>query len=225
MEVNRGEEVSKDKGQKKEALYRHTGVNEYEDPAHIFALDYYRPGSQGDDDFSRKEAWFYYLGGIDLEEEFASRVDELMQDLFVDNTVEWDYFTLAPGHEMDELNDNMKGLSDRIAEEGNVKYRQVLRRSKSVEESRELGSIRKRIIAQENSIEVTEDVKGKNIIILDNVSISGVYLAYLTQMLMDAGARKVSCVTLGVTNHERGVTRLKKGETASGAMKEEGEEK
>lgn len=204
--------------QEGEALYRYTLVNEYKYPAHIFALDYYRPGSQGEDDFSRKEAWFYYLGDQELENEFSDRVEKLLDDLFVNNSIDWSYFTLAPSHQKDSLNENMLKICEKISEKGGLDYRQVLRRSIAVGESSEMGSVRQKIIEQEDSIEVTEDVKGDNIVIIDNISVSGVFLAYCTKMLLEAGAKTVCCVVLGVTNSIREVKRLEKGTTASTAM-------
>ena len=204
--------------QKKEALYRYTLVNEYKYPAHIFALDYYDPGSHGEDEFSRKEAWFYYIGDDELEKEFSDRVEKLLDDLFVNNSIDWNYFTLAPSNEMDSLNKNMLKICKTISDKGGIEYRQVLRRSMSVDESGEMSSTRQKVINQEGSIEIIQDVEGDNIIILDNVSVSGVYLAYCTKMLLEAGAKTVCCVVLGVTNSIRNVKRLEKGTTASNAM-------
>ena len=203
---------------KREALYRYTVVNEYKYPAHIFALDYYEPGSHGEDEFSRKEVWFYYIGDDELEKEFSSRVEKLLDDLFVNNSIDWNYFTLAPSNEIDGLNENMLKICDTISEKEEIEYRQVLRRSMKVDESDEMSSTRQKVINQEGSIEITQDVEGDNIIILDNVSVSGVYLAYCTKMLLEADAKTVCCVVLGVTNSIRDVKRLEKGTTASNAM-------
>lgn len=201
-----------------EALYRYTLVNEYKYPAHVFALDYYEPGSQGEDEFSRKEAWFYYLGDEELENEFSERIEKLLVDLFVNNSIDWSYFTLAPSHKKDGLNENMLKICEQISEKGGLEYRQVLRRSRNIEESQEMGSVRQKVIGQEGSIEVTKDVEGDNIVIINNVSVSGVFLAYCTKMLLEAGAKTVCCVVLGVTNSIRDVKRLEKGTTASTAM-------
>lgn len=206
--------------QKEEALYRYTRVHQYDYPAHIFALDYYRPGSQGRDEFSRKEAWFYYLGDKELEKEFSSRIEKLLDDLFVKNSIDWSYFTLAPSHQKDSINANMLKMCEKISDKKELGYRQVLRRVVDVEDSVEMGSIRQKVIDQEGSIEVTQDVKGDNIVIVDNVSVSGVFLAYCTKMLLEAGANTVCCVVLGVTNSIRKVKRLEEGTTASTAMKD-----
>jgi len=208
------------KDQRQQALYRKTLVNQYEYPAHIFALDYYKPGSKGKDKFSRKEVWFHYLGGKQLKEEFSSRMKELFDDLFVNNSVDWDYFTVAPSTDKDGLNRNMLDLSNRISDEGKLNYRQVLRRSKGIDKVTELSSIKQKMIRRQSSIEVTEDVQGDNIIVINNVSVSGVYLAYLTKTLLDKGASRVACVCIGVTNHERAVRDLEKGTTAIEAMED-----
>lgn len=201
-----------------EALYRYTLLNDYDYPAHIFALEYYRPGSDGKDEFSRREALFYYIGDDEVSDEFSDRLGKLLDDLFVDNTIDWDYFTLAPSNEKDSLNENMEQVCEKISDEGGIEYRQVLRRSRGVQETREMSSVRQQVINQEGSIEVTEDVTDENIIIIDNVSVSGVYLAYCTQLLLESGAKTVCSVVLGVTNDVRDVKRLTKGTSASTAM-------
>jgi hypothetical protein len=201
------------------ALYRRTKVEGYDDTAHVFAVDYYRPGSKGEDDFSRKEAWFYYLGDDELEEEFGDRLDTILEDLFVDNTIDWDVLTLAPSERKDELNSNMLKISRDASEKTGIEYRQLLRRNRNVYETGELEGSMKRISNLQNSIEITEDVEGLNIILLDNVSIYGFKLAHMTEMLLNAGAERVFCVCLGVTNTERGVQDLEKGVTASTAVK------
>lgn len=206
------------KESKTQALYRYTLLNDYKYPAHIFALDYYKPGAHGDDEFSRKEAWFYYVGDEEIKNEFSDRLEKLLKDLFVDNTIDWDYFTLAPSNEKDSLNENMEEVCDKISDKGGIEYTQVLRRSRGVEEAGEMSSVRQQITNQEGSIEITEDVEGDNIIIVDNVSVSGVYLAYITQLLLEEGAQTVCSVVLGVTNDVRDVKRLTKGTTASTAM-------
>lgn len=201
------------------ALYRRTEVEGYDDTAHVFAVDYYRPGSKGRDDFSRKEAWFYYMGDDELEEEFSESLDKIIEDLFVDNTVEWDVMTLAPSDKKDGLNQNMLNICRDASESTGIEYRQLLRRSRDVYETGELEGSMTRIANLQDSIEVSGDVEGLNIILLDNVSIYGFKLAHMTEMLLDAGAERVFCVCLGVTNHERGVEDLEKGVTASTAVK------
>lgn len=201
------------------ALYRRTKVEGYDDTAHIFALDYYRPGSGGEDDFSRKEAWFYYDGGEDLEREFGQKLETILNDLFVDNTVDWDLMTIAPSEEVGSINKQMLKIVADASRETGIEYRQVLRRYRKVKETSEMADSRRMLLNLKNSIEVTEDVEGLNVIIIDNVSIYGFKLAHLTEMLLEAGAEKVFCVCLGVTNHERGIKDLEKGLTASSAVR------
>lgn len=203
----------------KKALYRFTSLESYDLPAHIFALDYYEPTSGGKDEFSRKEALFYHMGGEELSEEFSSRMEEALQDLFVNNTMEWDYFSLAPSSKKNGLNENMLKICTEISSKAGIEYKQVLRRKRSVNDSDDLISVKQMVINQQDSVEVKEDVEGDNIIILDNVSVSGVSLTYITQLLYEAGAKNVCCLCLGVTNREREVVRMSKGETASKMIK------
>lgn len=206
------------------ALYRRTKVEGYDDTAHIFAVDYYKPGSGGEDDFSRKEAWFYYDGGEELEEEFGQKLEKILQDLFVDNSIDWDIITLAPSQDIDSLNENMLAIVKEASDEIGIEYRQVLRRYRPVKKTMEMGSSHQMLMNLKDSIEVTEDVEGLNVIIVDNVSIFGFKLAHLTEMLLEAGAKKVFCVVLGVTNGERGIDDLERGLTASSAVRAYGGE-
>lgn len=201
------------------ALYRRTNVEGYDDTAHIFALDYYKPGSGGEDDFSRKEAWFYYDGGDELEKEFGRRLETILDDLFVDNSIDWDIMTLAPSEEVDNLNENMLSIVKDASDEIGIEYRQVLRRFRPVRETGEMGSSHQMLLNLKDSIEVTEDVEGLNIIIVDNVSIFGFKLAHLTEKLLEEGADSVFCVVLGVTNGERNIDDLERGLTASSAVR------
>lgn len=201
------------------ALYRRTDVEGYDDTAHVFAVDYYRPGAGGEDDFSRKEAWFYYDGGKELEREFGEKLETILEDLFVDNTVDWDIITLAPSEKIDGLNEHMLSIVEAASDQTGIEYRQVLRRFRTVRETEEMGSSQQMLLNLKDSIEVTEDVTGLNIIIVDNVSIYGFKLAHLTEKLLEAGAERVFCVVLGVTNSERGIDDLEKGLTASSAVR------
>lgn len=201
------------------ALYRRTKLDGYSDAAHIFALDYYRPGSQGRDDFSRKEAWFYYLGDKLLEEEFGGSLEKILDDLFVDNTVDWDIITLAPSRSRDGLNKGMLGICRSASDKLGIEYRQVLRRTEDVPDPGEFQASREELEALQDSMEIEGDVEGLNIVLVDNVSIHGFKLSHLTEILLEAGAKRVFCVCLGVTNHVKEVQDLDEGVTASAAVK------
>lgn len=200
-----------------EALYRLTKNHGYKSPAHIFAMDYFRPESKGLDDFTRKEVWFYYCGDIDLRREFSGRLQKLLDDLFIANSIEWDFITLAPSGETDELNENLLHICREASTNLDLEYRQVLRRTSDVKRSQKMRGSQEQLHQLEGSIEVFGDVEGENIILLDHVSFNGFELSHMTEKLLEAGARRVFCVCLGVTNHRRGVERLEKGVTASAA--------
>lgn len=206
------------------ALYRETSVEGYDNPVHTFAMDYYKPGSQGEDEFSRKEVWFYFCGDDELSAEFEDGLVNLLRELFVRNSVDWDFVTLAPSNEKDGLNENMYGLCVGATNRIGIEYRQVLRRTRTVEDDSEMGTSRQKLINLADSMEVTEDVEGKDVIIVNNVSVSGFELAHCTDLLLEAGAERVCSVCLGVTNSERIVKRLKDGVTASQAIRGSGVE-
>jgi len=173
-------------------------VEEFETETPILGLDRYKPNSHGEHEFSRKQAWFYTYGDESIREEFRERLTELLHSRFVRDEKKWDMVTLYPTHSRGEVNSNMKLLLEESLREMGIEYRQVLERTETVQESHELNSDSDKVLNLNDSIEVSGDVEGKNVILLDNISLSGTSLSHGAHRLYQAGAENVFSVSLGV---------------------------
>ena len=202
-------------------IYRDLPPNDFEYGADVFALDYYKPDSNGKDDFSRKQTWFYIYGDDDLKQEFEEKTTELVNTLFTEDKTDWNVITPVPAQNEGEINTNMRNLIKEVSDNTGLNYSEVMNRSSSIAESHELESKERRKINIQSSLKIEEDVEGKNIIIMDNVTRSGITLSHTVSKLKQNGANKVACITLGVSsekNTDRDTT-IGEGETATDLMK------
>ncbi|PSH01898.1 MAG: hypothetical protein BRC26_02800, partial [Nanohaloarchaea archaeon QH_8_44_6] len=62
---------------------------------------------KGEDDFSRKQVWFYVYGDEDIESEFETELEEMLNSRFVEDSLNWDLMTLYPTHYKGQVNANM----------------------------------------------------------------------------------------------------------------------
>lgn len=179
-------------------LYRVADSKYYDKKANIFGLDYYDRDSKGEDEFSRKLIWFYVYGDEDIQEEIKERTQVLFEQVFEQDDVEWDLLTLYPTSTKGGVNIHLRDIFHEITENSDTDYEQVLFRNRNIEENHEIDSTRKKVLNLEESVDVVENVEGKNIIVADNVTLSGTSLLHATQELYEAGANRVACVSLGL---------------------------
>lgn len=172
----------------------------YDENAHILGLDYYDPDSQGKDDFTRKTVWFYVYGDKDIEDEFTERIKQLFRARFVDDEINWDLVTLYPTHSKGEVNVHLQRMMENVCEETGIEYEQVIRRNQTIEESHELETPKQKVVNLEGSVDITGDVEGKNIVVADNISLSGTSLIHATKELREQGAERVMCVVIGLSD-------------------------
>lgn len=172
---------------------------------------------QGEDEFSRKQVWFYVYGDEDIEEEFRGRLKDILEDRFVDDDISWDLMTLYPTHAKDDINANMQGLLESLSSDTGIKYEQVLERTHKIRESHELNSKKAKIVNLEGSIDV-KDFEGKNVILVDNLSLSGTSMAHGASRLLDAGAENVFGLVLGLSSDFPEKRVENQGRTASRLM-------
>lgn len=200
-------------------LYRVAQSHFYERNAYIFALDHYVPRDDREDDFSKKLVHFYNYGNDDQLEYFMNHFIKLFRMRFSQDERDYGSITLYPTHEKDELNENMETLIKGVAAATGIDYNQILRRNETISPSHELDSVEERKENVEGSVDVTEDVSGKTIIVVDNVSISGISLIDVTNLLYEEGAETVVCACLGLSekgaegdyddlNHTMGAKRI-----------------
>ncbi len=179
-------------------LYRPTESEHYDREAHVFGIDYYDRDSKGEDDFSRKLIWFYVYGDEDIRAEFRGSMEYLFEHLFEEDSENWDILTLYPTSTEGEVNTNLRKLFEEVIDGSSIDYDQVIFRNRNIEENHEINSVRKKVLNLEDSIDITGDVEGKNVIVADNITLSGTSMMHAVQELYRAGANKVACVCLGL---------------------------
>lgn len=196
-------------------LFRKLSSPHYKHEVPILALDEYKPDSHGQDDFSRKQAWFYTYGDEDIKEEFKSQFVELVNTHFAEDDIEWDMMTLYPTHAESEVNNNLRDLMMDIASETGISLEQVLRRSHTVRESHELEDDKAKVVNLEGSIEIDRDLDGKNVIIVDNITLSGISLLHGANRLKQRGADNVFGLCIGTATNGKGVQKPDQNQSAS----------
>lgn len=163
----------------------------------LAALDYYDQDSHGEDEFSRKQAWFYSYGDSEIEKEFREGLTSMFETLFLGDSTEWDLVTLYPTHTKSEVNPNLRDLILDVSADSNIPMTQVLERTETVQENHVMSGEKTKAINLEGSVEVKGDVEDKNIILVDNISLSGVSMLHGAELLKKHGANKVFAVSLG----------------------------
>lgn len=173
----------------------------YQEITHIFAIGHYKPKELGEDDFSRKLIYFYKYGN-DINF-FLEELTELYKLRFEGDSMKFDYFTLYPTRKKDGVNPNMVDLVNKISANVGLPYKQVLRRNKDVKPNHELKTFNERVENVKGSVDVTEDVVGKNILVLDNTATTGISLIDVANLLLSKGAKNVACICLGLSCKEK----------------------
>lgn len=197
----------------KEDLFGKAESKYYEHSCNIVALDEYREDG-GEDEFSRKQVWFYVYGDNEHEEYFENELKEMIKDRFVDDSIEWDLMTLYPTHVKGEVNPHMQTLMKSISSNLGINYRQVLERNKTIQENHELESQKSKLINLENSLDV-RDFEEKNVLLVDNISLSGMSILHGANKLLENGAENVFGVCLGLGTSFPGKKHVKRGKKAS----------
>ncbi len=182
-----------------EALFRVLESRYYAHQVPVLALDYYDPHSQGEDEFSRKQVWFSTYGDQEIHEEFREGLSQLVRERFVGDSADWDFMTLYPLHARDKLNPHMRDLMMDVAAGTGMSIEQVIRRTETIKESHELDSMKSKLINLEGSLEVRPGVEGKNIILVDNITLTGASLIHGANRLKQNGASTVFGVCLGTS--------------------------
>ena len=180
---------------------RYASTPTYTKSTLIFSLGHYISLDDGKDDFSKHLLYFYKWGHY--KDDFFKKVVELYNQRFQSDRITFDIITLFPTRTKDELNSNMLELVENVSHSINIPYIQVLRRNRTVKSNHELKTFRERLENITGSIDVTQDVSGKNIIVFDNTATTGISLIVATNALKEKGANNVVGFTLGLSNKER----------------------
>lgn len=171
-------------------------ISYYRNSCPVIALEEYKK-DRGEDDFSRKQVWFYVYGDEEIEEEFFSDLKEMIKARFVDDEIDWDMMTLYPTHVEGEINPHMQSLLRRISSDVGIDYQQVLSRNQTIDENHELEDTKAKVVNLEGSIDVKE-FDAKNVILVDNISLTGTSMLHGAEELIRNGAENVFGICLGM---------------------------
>lgn len=188
------------------ALFRVLDSRYYRHEMPVLSLGYYDPGSHGEDDFSRKQVWFYTYGDEELKQEFRGMLLDLFTDRFDEDVMDWNLITLYPTHVEGQVNPNMRDLLFDLSADVDTEFEQVLRRTETVTESHELENEKAKVVNLEGSIEVTRDLEGQNVVLVDNIVLTGTSLLHGYKHLKQRGAENVFGLSLGTSTRERDQT-------------------
>lgn len=150
----------------------------------------------GKEEYSKKLLYFYKYGNE--TEFFLNKLVELFNLRFAGDSIKFDYFTLYPSHKKDQINVNMVNLVTKFSKVTGLPYKQILKRNKDIKPSHELKTFEERKENLKSSIDILENVEGKNIIVLDNTTTTGISLIDITNLLIEKGAKNVACICLGL---------------------------
>jgi len=124
--------------------------------------------------------------------------------------------TQYPTHTENQLNPNLRDLFLEISAETDIPMGQVLERTETVQENHMISNEKAKVVNLEGSLSVNRDVEGKNIILVDNIVLSGISILQGVDVLKQAGAENVFAVTLGTSiEHKDGTRELNEGQKAS----------
>lgn len=97
----------------------------------------------------------------------------------------------------------MERLIKESIEDFDLEFKKILKRNETIERNHNLDTIEERVKNVRDSVTVNESVEGKNIIVADNISVSGTSMLHATDLLKSKGAKNVACVCLGLSGKGR----------------------
>lgn len=166
----------------------------------IFAFGHHMPKEQGEDDFTKKEFFFYQWGGEDYLQYFLKRMQALYGERFFGD-ISFDYICVMPKSSKGVYNPNMEALAKLFGEKTRIRFERVLLRNRDVKQQHEIETAIERMKNVEGSITVNMDVKGKNILVLDNTTSTGANVNVAYDALKMAGAKMVIFICLALSGH------------------------
>jgi hypothetical protein len=173
----------------------------YQEIVLIFALGHYISHTEGEDDFSKELIYFYLHGN--KKELFLEELTKLLNMRIIGDSISFDIITLYPTREKDKFNPQMLSLIQELSKKINIPYEQLINRNRTIKASHELSTFDDRVNNLKGSINISQDVKGKRIIILDNVSTTGLSLIDAANKLYENGAKEVIGLCLGLSSKEK----------------------
>lgn len=166
----------------------------------VFSLDWYAPKGQTFTQLRQlaKE------GASEPVDFFLPRLRDLINRRFLQDTWQYDYITVFPGHEEGVLSSTLQTLAQKSVVDTNILYTPLLRRTETVDTQR--GKSREERLEQarnpSETLQCQSVLDGELVLLLDDISTSGSSLLAGAHKLRQAGAGRVIGLTLGLTPGE-----------------------
>lgn len=163
----------------------------------VLALEQYRPRSSS---FETLQGLAKH-GDEDAVEHFRPRVQDLIHRRFLHDSWKYDYITIYPGHEAGSLDPLLVNLARDGVVETDIIYTPLLERTETVARQREKSKEERQEVAitPSDSLRVRSNLNGESILLFDDICTTGSSLIAGSHLLLEAGAKRVVGVTLGMT--------------------------
>ena len=119
----------------------------------------------------------------------------LINDIICKNVV----ICVVPSHDPEKVDSGIRTLAKMLAENGRVDGTDCLVRYKKIDKLSDGGKRSIQIHINSIKVQSTNLIKGKEILLIDDVTTTGNSLIACKRILMDNGAKKVKCLALGKT--------------------------
>jgi len=163
----------------------------------VFSAGHHKPEGEGGDQFTKTVINFYKYGNARERGYLLQKFMNLFKERFEGN-LDFDLVCIVPTREKDGINSNMQSFAKEFAETIGLPYSQVIVRNRTIKGQHELNDADGRFGNAANSITVSGDVRGKKILVLDNLCISGASAQVAFDALKDAGASDIYFMCFGL---------------------------
>ncbi|MCL5433353.1 MAG: hypothetical protein M1538_00015 [Candidatus Marsarchaeota archaeon] len=167
----------------------------------IFSLGHYKSKLEGSDEFSKKIMFVHLYGDNKFIPYFFERLCTTYKEWFEPDKFAFDYICVIPSHKKDQINANLKYLAEEFGKFINVNYTPLLLRNREVSEQHKINKIEERLENAKESISVNGNVKDKTILVLDNITTTGITIMVAHEALKQAGAKETIFIVLGLSSH------------------------
>lgn len=108
----------------------------------------------------------------------------------------------VPGHDPEKIESGIRALGQSLAKEYEVEDGTgILRRIKKIEKLSQGGDRSVQVHLQSVMVNTPDYIRGRSILLIDDVMTTGNSLIACRKLLLDAGAERVQCLALGRTTY------------------------
>jgi len=168
----------------------------------VFGLGHHKPKEEGADQFTKNIISFYEYGNARERAYLLQNFINLFKERF-EGDIKFDAVCIVPTREKGGINPNMESFAREFAEAIGIPYKQVICRNRTIKGQHELDDKDARLENVKGSIDVTENLAGKGILVLDNLCISGASAQAVFDALKEAGASDVYFMCFGLGSKSR----------------------